>query len=85
MPGIIKLSPTPHPARHHDPMAADQPHPAHRSPLLQYRYRQAVEMFRYDWNMGNKADYGDDYPEINWEQAEQLWIELRHGTDRAAG
>lgn len=87
LPGITKPSPTASPARHHGHMAADQPHPARWSPLPLRRYREQIEMFRYDWNMGNRADFGDDYPEISWEQAERIWLELGYGTgsDRAAG
>ncbi len=27
--------------------------------------------------MANKADYGDDWPEIGFDEAERLWVELR--------
>lgn len=61
-------------------MASPQPHPARWQPAPLRRY-WAIEMFRYDWNMGNLADYGPDAEQLTWEQAEQLWVEL--GEDRA--
>lgn len=67
-------------------MASLQPHPARWQPLPLRRHREQVEMFRYDWNMANRADYGDDAEQITWEQAEQLWTEYNAGdTQRAAG
>lgn len=66
-------------------MPADQPHPARWQPLPLRRYREQVELFRWEWNMANRADYGDDYLEISWEQAERLWAEYNASLEQAAG
>jgi vacuolar-type H+-ATPase catalytic subunit A/Vma1 len=43
--------------------------------------RNAIELFRYDWNMSNKADYGIDWPEIDYARAEELYRELVENAD----
>ena len=58
-----------------------QPPRWHPLPLRRY---WAVEMFRYAWNMGNKADFGQNYPEIDWAEAELIWVELGYDTEQQA-
>lgn len=66
-------------------MADPQPQPTRWYVLPIRRYREQIELFRYDWNMSNKADFGDDnYPEISWEEAERIWAEL-YGSEQQAG
>ncbi|MFC1418577.1 hypothetical protein [Streptacidiphilus cavernicola] len=66
-------------------MAIAEPQPSRWYPLPIRRYREIIEMFRYDWNMMAKADFGEDYPEIDFAEAERLWVELNDEQQQAVG
>lgn len=65
-------------------MADQQPQPTRWYVLPIRRYREHIELFRWEWNMANKADYGNDYPEISWDEADRIWNEL-HSSEQKAG
>lgn len=65
-------------------MATPQPQRPRWYPAPLRAYRERIELFRWEWNMANKGDYGDDCPEITWDEAHQIWLEL-YGGEQAAG